>query len=83
MLAEYLSRTLNSQDITFHVGYKHITSYQKHLEFCSVVLSSCCIYKLLEISRLLSHADLPTIELSRTFLQVTHLLYDTTKIVLM
>ena len=38
----------------------------------------CCKYKLLEISRLLSHADMRTIELSRTFDQVTQLLHNTT-----
>ena len=46
------------------------------------VLSDCCKYKLLAISRLLSHADLHNIELFRTFHQVTHLLCNTTKIVL-
>ena len=44
----------------------------------------CCKYKLLEISRLLCHANMHTIELSRTFHQVTQLLHvcNTTKIVL-
>ena len=36
----------------------------------------------LEISRLLSHADLHTIELFKSFHQVTHLLSNTTKIFL-
>ena len=36
----------------------------------------------LEIPRMLSHADLHTVKLSRTFHQVTHLLCNTTKIVL-
>ena len=48
-----------------------------------VVMSNYCKYKLLEISRMLSHADLHTIELSITFNQVTHLLCDTSRIVLM
>lgn len=47
------------------------------------VLSDCCKYKLLAISRLLSHADLHNIELFRTFHQVTHLLRNTTKIAVM
>ena len=42
----------------------------------------CCKYKLLEISRLLSHADVRTIELPRTFHQVKQLLRTTTKVVL-
>ena len=45
--------------------------------------SSCRKYKLLEISRLPSRADLDTIELSETFHQVGHFLHNTTKIVLM
>ena len=45
-------------------------------------MSSCCKYDLLEISRLLSHADLHSVELSGTFHQVTYLLCNTTKIVL-
>ena len=48
-----------------------------------VVMSNYCKYKLLEISRLLSHADLHTIELSITFNQVMHLLCNTSRIVLM
>ena len=32
-------------------------------------MSNCCKCKLLEISRLLSHADLHTIELSRKFIK--------------
>ena len=43
-------------------------------------MSNCCKCKLLEISRLLSHADLHSIELSRTFHQVTRLLCNTTRI---
>ena len=34
----------------------------------------CCKYKLLEISRLLGHADMRIIELSRTFYRITWLL---------
>ena len=48
-----------------------------------VVMSNYCKYKLLEISRMLSHADLHTIELSITFNHVMHLLCDTSRIVLM
>ena len=40
--------------------------------FCESVISNCCKYKLLEIPRLLSHADLHTVGLSRTFHLVTH-----------
>ena len=49
------------------------------------VMSNYCKYNLPEISRLLSHADLDTVELSRTFYQVTYLLckINTTKIALM
>ena len=36
-------------------------------------------YKLLEISRLISHADLHIMELSKTFHQVTQLLGNTIK----
>ena len=49
-------------------------------------MSNCCYkYKLLEISRLLRHANMHTTELSRTFHQVTQLLHvcNTTKIVLL
>ena len=46
-------------------------------------MRNCCKYKLLEISRLLSHAAFRTIELSTTFHQVMHLLINTTKIVLL
>ena len=38
-----------------------------------LTMSNYCKYKLLDFSRLLSHADLHTIELSRTFHRVTHL----------
>ena len=47
------------------------------------IMNNFCKYKLLEISRLLSHTDLHTVELSRTFHQVTLLLRNTTKVVLM
>ena len=43
----------------------------------------CCKYKHLEFSRLLTHADMCTIELSKTFHQVTQLLRNTIKIVLL
>ena len=50
----------------------------------TVVMSNCCCrYKLLEISRLLSQADMHTTELSGTFCQVTQLLHNTTKTVLL
>ena len=39
----------------------------------------CCKYKLLEISRLLSHADMRIVELPRTVHQVTQLLRNATK----
>ena len=47
------------------------------------VMSNYCKYNLPEISRLLSHADLHTVGLSRTFYRVTYLLCNTTKIALM
>ena len=43
---------------------------------CVCVMSNCCIV-VLEISKPLSHADLRTIELPRTFYQVRQLLYNT------
>ena len=47
-------------------------------------MSNCCgKYKPLEVSTLLSHADMRTIVLSRTFHLVTQLLRNTTKIVLL
>ena len=39
-----------------------------------IVTSYYCKYRLLEISRVPSHADWNTLELSRTFHQVAHLL---------
>ena len=47
------------------------------------ITGNYCKYKFLEISRLLSHADFLTIELSRTFHWVTHLSCSTTEIFLM
>ena len=47
-----------------------IVSSQGYLNILPSVMSNYCKYNLLEISRLLSHADLHTIELSRTFHQV-------------
>ena len=47
-------------------------------------MSNCCgKYKPLEVSTLLSHDDMRTIVLSRTFHLVTQLLRNTTKIVLL
>ena len=46
-------------------------------------MSNCCKYKLLEISRLIGHADLHTIELSKIFHQVKQLLSNTTKVALL
>ena len=43
----------------------------------------CCKCKLLEISRLLGHADVCTVELSRTFYQFTKLLCNATEIILL
>ena len=43
----------------------------------------CCKYKLLEISSLLGQADLRTIELYKKFHQITQLLRNTTKIILL
>ena len=68
--------------------YCKITNCPFLCPFCVLVLVLgskglyCCKYKLPKISRLLIHVDLHTIELSRTFHQVTHLLRNTTKIVL-
>ena len=59
-----------------------IVSSQGYLNILPSVMSNYCEYKLLEISRLLSHADLHTIELSRTFHQVMHLLCTTKKFLL-
>ena len=53
----------------------------KHLG--PVIGNFCCNYRLLEISRLPSHADMLTIELSKTFHQVTQLLRKTTEIILL
>ena len=59
---------------------KHRQSVQR---IVFVMNNCCCKYKLLEISRLLSHADMSTIELSRTFHQVMQLLRNTTEILLL
>ena len=47
----------------------------------TVMRNCCCKYNLLKISRLLSHADMWTIERSWTFHHVTQLLRNTTKII--
>ena len=59
---------------------RHRQSFQT---IAFVMMNCCCKYKLLEISRLLNYADMSTIELFRTFDQVTQLLRNTTKIVLL
>ena len=51
---------------------------QSVLRIAFVMGNCCCKYKLLEKSRLLSHADMRTIGLSRIFHQVTQLLCNTT-----
>ena len=76
--SEKRSRNQNIRDVYTLIRPKRSVSQSLVL-----ILSECCKYKLLEISRLLSHADLHAIELSRTFHQVTHLLCNTIKIVLM
>ena len=50
---------------------------------CSVMRDCCCKYKLPEISRLLSYADMRTMELSGTFHLVTQLLRNSIKTVLL
>ena len=57
--------------------FKSLLSISRLIFVQSVMSNCCCKYKLLEISRLLSHADLRTIELSRTFHQVMQLLRNT------
>ena len=49
----------------------------------SVMRDCCCKYKLPEISRLLSYADMRTMELSGTFHLVTQLLSNSIKTVLL
>ena len=50
---------------------------------CSVMRDCFCKYKLPEISRLLSYADMRTMELSGTFHLVTQLLRNSIKTVLL
>ena len=65
-------------------SHGHNARHRQSVQTIAFVMRNCCCkYKLLEISRLLSHADMRTIELSRTFDQVTQLLRNTTKIVLL
>ena len=60
-------------------SYGHNARHRQSVQTIAFVRSSCCSkYKLLEMSRLLSNADMSTIELSRTFHQVTQLLRNTT-----
>ena len=58
---------------------RHCQSVQR---IAFVISNCCCKYKLPEISRLLSHGDMRTIELSNTCHQVTQLLSNTIKTVL-
>ena len=65
-------------------SHGHNARHRQSVQTIAFVMRNCCCkYKLLEMSRLLSHADMRTIELSRTFDQVTQLLRNTTKIVLL
>ena len=65
-------------------SYGHNARHRQSVQRIAFVISNCCCkYKLLEISGLLSHADTSTIELSRTFHQVTQLLRNTTEILLL
>ena len=67
-----------------HSSHSHNVRHRQSGSDNSIFMRNCCCkYKLLEISRLLSHADMRTIELSRTFHHVTQLFRNTTKIVLL
>ena len=70
------------KDRPFHV-FAENDNDNAYIFRIKTVMRNCCKYKLLEISRLLSHAAFRTIELSTTFHQVTHLLINTTKIALL
>ena len=51
-------------------SHGHNARHPQSLQRIAFVMSNCCCkYKLLEMSRLLSHADMSTIELSRTFIK--------------
>ena len=77
-LAHFSLRKINDIEVS---GFSLILC--EPLTPMSDVMSNWCKHKLLEISRLLSHADLHTVELSRTFHQVTHLLCNINKTVFM
>ena len=65
-------------------SHGHNAKHRQSVQRIAFVMNNCCCkYKLLEISRLLSHADMSTIELSRTFHQVMQLLRNTTEILLL
>ena len=65
-------------------SHGHNARHRQSVQRIAFVMRNCCCkYKLLEISRLLSHADMSTIELSRTFHQVMQLLRNTTEILLL
>ena len=75
---------LLEDDIHSSHSHGHNARHPQSLQRIAFVMSNCCCkYKLLEMSRLLSHADMSTIELSKTFHQVTQLLRNTTEIVLL
>ena len=59
-------------DRQFQQFIEYLPHLISQLQVIVTVMSDCCKYKLLEISRLLSHADSHTRELSRTFRQVMH-----------
>ena len=51
-------------------SYGHNARHCQSVQGIAFIMSNCsCKYRLLEISRLLSHADMSTIELSRTFIK--------------
>ena len=51
-------------------SYGHNARHRQSVQGIAFIMSNCSFkYKLLEISRLLSHADTSTIELSRTFIK--------------
>ena len=51
-------------------SYRHNARHRQSVQGIAFIMSNCSFkYKLLEISRLLSHADTSTIELSRTFIK--------------
>ena len=65
------------------VGWIHMLLFFFKAGKCFVMRTCYCKYKFLEIFRLLRYADMRTMELSETFHQVTQLLRNTFKIVLL